>query len=110
MLTENSLVEEFKLVMNPNDLGKSMTLNHRRNISGERRLNGGVSTQQYEECFSGNTSNKKLPNFSDNRNHYRSIGWGVENARLLNYPILKERLFNSTTRKASMANQGATAA
>lgn len=36
------------------------------------------------------------------RNHYRSIGWGVENSKLLNTPLVDHKMFSHYDRRSSL--------
>jgi hypothetical protein len=69
-----------------------------------RRGRGGMSTQEYEDLHGNNAVNNK-PNFSENRNYYRSIGWGVDKPNLVNLPALSEKLKEQFERRASLERE-----
>ena len=79
----------------------SMSSRHKKYFYDDRRQKGGIAAKEFEEIHSSSTM-KKHPNFSENRNHYKSIGWGVENAKLLNVPLVNHKMFSHYDRKSSL--------
>ena len=78
------------------------TTTFRRFLNGHRRLRGGMSTQEYEEMHGSVTKNKQPSFAEEGRNHFRSIGWGVNNPKLINFSAIKEKFNQSLSRKISL--------
>lgn len=87
MLTDGSMAQSFRAFEN-----------------GTSRIKGGRSETEYEQLHSYNSALKK-PNFSENRDHYRSIGWGVTNSRLVNLPLLQGKQQAHFERRASIERE-----
>lgn len=83
MLTESSITQTYRV------------------IGAGKRIRGGVSASEYEQLFGNNTITKQ-PNFSESRSHYKSIGWGVTNAKLINLPLLNPKLQSQFDRRSSL--------
>ena len=91
-----SLPFKTKTIESPNLLRKSVDNQH-------RRMKGGVASSDFEMLF-GNNQVQNQPNFTQKRDSYRSIGWGVSNMKLLRLPSLAEKFKNMKKTKSSMEN------